>query len=316
MKARWLLPLVPVTFVACHSASSSDASIPAGPAVQQSAAESAVDASDAFQAAMEASDVADMGSPFGGYGGGYGGGGGHGFSGGNGGGGYGCVQHNVISTGTVCGHDYPSDVQIVWNCTSSWGPAVSGSAEVLTTITAPNCPPDSFTVQRQISIDRTRSHDDKVSNLAGTASLEWDSATATSGAKRHLVYSFERKKTDAGTPVKDTKLSGDTTVAWSVDTSGNGGPGGGCNGGDFDGQRVVNGTEEVKHVLAGTTLDATETNLTFAQDCCYPVSGTFAYQFTTTAGMASGSLTFGPSCGDATTQTGGNITLPSCHDEW
>lgn len=307
MKAWWLIPVVPIALAACHSASSSDNPIAAGPAVQQSAADSAVDASDAYQAAMEASDMADMGSPFGGYGGGGGYSGGYGSS---------CVQHNVISTGTVCGHDYPSDVQIVWNCTSSWGPAVTGSAEILTTITAPNCPPDSFTVQRQISIDRTRSHGDKVSNLAGTATLEWDSATATSGAKRHLVYSFERKKSDAGTPVKDTRLSGDTTVAWSVDTSGNGGPGGGCNGGDFDGQRVVNGTEDVQHVLAGTQLDATETNLTFAQDCCYPISGTFAFQFTNTAGTASGSLTFGPSCGDATTQTGGNITLPSCHDDW
>jgi len=334
MKARWtLLPILPLAlplaFAACQSGSLTHNGMdnqPVDPAVlnqEQATSASTEDYADAFQASMSVSDTLDNGA----------GGRGTMFDSNHhahctGGGGWqnGCMAVSVLATASVCNFSYPSSVQIVWNCASNYGAAITGSAEIMTTITS-NCPSGNggsgwsgsaltFSYDRKMTIDRTRSKNGRSANLDGTSDLTW-SDSGNGGPERQMVYDFARTLSTSGTLVMNDKLTANETVNWVQQTNGMGGNGGGMGGGGngggggfFDNEKVVNGTESVDQLLQNNDFTATQTNLTFAMDCCYPVAGTLALS-QTGAVTSSQTITFGPSCGQATNAAGA-LTLPPC----
>lgn len=205
----------------------------------------------------------------------------------------------VVNTATICAFTYPHTVDLTWNCTTAAGAQVVGSAQIINTVTNNNgttCPLTGLTVNRAITLNRTRSKGALAGNLAGTANIVWSTSAGTPGRQKHLTYAMERKITDNSALVLHQQLTGDKTVQFAFDAPDT---------------KTVNGTEEVKHLILGFDFTATETSLDYNRSCCYPVSGTWAFNETGTRNR-SGSLTFGPACGDATTSSGDQIVLPPC----
>ncbi|HVO32110.1 MAG TPA: hypothetical protein VMV18_15315 [bacterium] len=213
------------------------------------------------------------------------------------------AQKQVLATATACGTTYNSQVKLTWSCVGMAGGTSQGEADVATTVTPDACPPTQVSIARQISYDRTRTKGAFSGNLSGTANVNWDVIPGAAAATKEVALSLEHKVTKDGNLIRHQTITGNKIV----DFNGNG-PG------TADDTRVANGSLDVKFLLAGSELNATESNLTFNHSCCYPVAGTISWVKSGNA-TGQGSITFGPACGQAINADGDSLALPDCSEQ-
>lgn len=240
-------------------------------------------------------------------------------------GGPGCMPDvTVLETADVCGHQVPSKVQIDWNCTAPDGHAgVTGSDLVETTLTPDTCPATQVAIEQQITIDETRTFDDKSDHVTGTSTASWTQAppppppTSTPApgstpppppppADRSMTLDLHVVSTQGSTTVHDAQITGSRDVAFDD---------AGTQDDPSDDSVVLNGENHVQDAAQDVKADSSDTDVTRVRDCCWPISGTSTLSLgllsDPTAPVETHTLTFGPSCGDAT-RDGQAITFPSC----
>ncbi len=211
-------------------------------------------------------------------------------------------QRQILQTGTACGQSYDAQVSIVWSCARPDGATASGTATVATTVTPDACPATSFVVAQSIGLDRTRNKGAWTGTLAGTAAVSWNVVPAAHSVTKQVSVQLDHQVTRDGALVRHQTFEG----AKSVDIERNA-PG------EADNVRVATGTADVHFVLAGNELQITETGITWHHDCCHPVAGSLAWIRSGNA-TGEGSITFGPSCGEALNGAGDALTLSACTD--
>lgn len=210
------------------------------------------------------------------------------------------VTKTVIATQTACGASYPSQVQLTWDCQGPNGGTAHGTADIATAITPDQCPATQIAIAQTIGYDRVRDYQALEGELKGTASVDWNVVPGQATATKQVSLALEHTVTKNGNLIRHQTLDGNKTVQLD-----------GNQPGPADDERVANGALDVKFLLAGDELNATETDLTFHRDCCYPIAGTIAW---TKSGNVSGggSVTFGPSCGEAVNADGDSLDLSEC----
>ena len=214
----------------------------------------------------------------------------------------GCTTtRDVLATATACSQSYDSSVKVSWSCVGANGGTSQGVANVATTVTPDACPPTTLAIAQTIGLDRTRTHGDLTGTLTGTSIVSWNVQPAANAATKQVSLQLEHKVTKDGALVRHQTIEG----AKTVDIERNG-PG------VADNTRVANGTLDVKFLLAGDELNVTESNLTWHHDCCYPVAGSLSFVKSGNA-TGEGSITFGPSCGEAVNAQGDSLNLADCN---
>lgn len=213
------------------------------------------------------------------------------------------VTKQILTTATACGTSYNASVKLTWSCVGAAGGTSQGEADVATTVTPDACPPAQVSIARQITYDRVRTKGALSGELSGTANVNWDVIPGAAAATKEVALSLEHKVTKDGNLIRHQTLSGNKIV----DFNGNG-PG------TADDTRVANGSVDVKFLLAGDELNASESNLTFHRDCCYPVAGSISWVKSGNV-TGQGSITFGPACGQAINADGDSLALADCTEQ-
>ena len=211
------------------------------------------------------------------------------------------VTRDVLATATACSQSYDSSVKVSWSCTGPNGGTAQGTANVATAVVPDACPPSTYAISQTIGLDRTRTHGEYSGNLTGTSVVSWNVAPAAQVATKQVSLQLEHKVTKNGNLVRHQTLDG----AKTVDLAGNGA-------GPADDTRTVNGSVDVKFLLAGDELNVTESNLVWHRDCCYPLAGSLSFVKSGNA-TGEGSITFGPSCGEAVNAQGDSLNLADCN---
>lgn len=214
----------------------------------------------------------------------------------------GCTTtREVLATATACAQSYDSSVKVSWSCTGPNGGTSEGTANVATSVVPDACPPSTLAISQTIGLDRTRTLGEISGNLAGTSVVSFNVVPAAHAATKQVSLALEHKVTKNGNLIRHQTLDGSKTV----DLEANGA-------GPEDDARIANGSVDVKFLLAGDELNVTETNLTWHRDCCYPVAGSLSFVKSGNA-TGEGSITFGPSCGEAVNGQGDALELGDCH---
>lgn len=199
----------------------------------------------------------------------------------------------------VCSRSIPSTRSVSWSCTGPNGNGVSGTATVNTTVLDDSdCP--NVSIRHDVTFSRHRQAGTLTADLAGTAqvTLVLDSANHT--AQRTVTLDVTRQVENAGTLIRDQHLTGERVA----DLAANGA-------GPADDTRTVNGTTQIEFLLRGSELDVGATNLLWNRGCCHPVGGRIDWVLSGTD-EGSGSLRFGPACGEALRADDSPVTLPAC----
>lgn len=217
------------------------------------------------------------------------------------GGGDGSCTGTVTGTAeiAVCSRSVPSTRTVTWSCTGPNGNGVSGTATVTTTVLDDSdCP--NVTVRHDVAFSRHRQAGTLSADLAGTAqvTLVLDSANRT--AQRTVALDVTRQVENAGNLIRDQHLTGERVA----DLAANGA-------GPADDTRTVNGNTQIEFLLRGSELDVGATNLFWNRGCCHPVGGRIDWVLSGTD-EGSGSLRFGPACGEALRADDSAVTLPAC----
>lgn len=199
----------------------------------------------------------------------------------------------------VCSRNVPGTRTVAWSCTGPNGNGVSGTATVVTTVLDDtDCP--NVTVRHDVTFSRHRQAGSLSADLAGTAqvTLVLDSANRT--AQRTVTLDVTRQVENAGTLIRDQHLTGERVA----DLAANGA-------GPADDTRTVNGNAQIEFLLRGSQLDVGATDLLWNRGCCHPVGGRIDWVLSGTD-EGSGSLRFGPACGEALRADDSAVTLPAC----
>lgn len=199
----------------------------------------------------------------------------------------------------VCSRTVPGTRTVTWSCTGANGNGVSGTATVVTTVVDDtDCP--NVAIRHDVTFARTRTFADVVAELSGTAQVDLVLDSANRTAERTIVLDVDREVRRGENVVRDQGLTG-TRVA---DIALNGA-------GPADDTRTVNGNLAIEFRLRGSQLDIGATDLLRTRACCHPVGGRIDWVLSGTD-EGSGSLRFGPVCGEALRADDTPVTLRPC----
>lgn len=230
----------------------------------------------------------------------------------------------VLATTAVCGHDVPSSVQIDWNCAGPEGQTLTGTDLVATTVVPDACPATSLSIDQSITLNETRTHDAHSQNVSGSSTASWTqvpppspSGTPAPGsmppppppASRSITFDVHvvATDTDSNQTVHDAQVTGSRTV--DFDDAGTAGD-------HTDDRLIENGAISLEDVVVAKKFARTDNDVALARSCCYPVGGSSTLVITdladATAPDVTRTISFGPSCGQATREDGTAVTFPAC----
>ena len=198
----------------------------------------------------------------------------------------------------VCARNVPSNRSITWSCTGVNGNGVVGSASIMTTVVDDtDCP--NVTIDHDITFLRTWTAGNYRGELTGTSSVRMILDVMNRSAQRSVTANMIRQVFRDDEMIRDQELTG-TRVA---DLQANG-PG------LADDTRTVDGGAMIEFKLADAELELAGTDVLWTRDCCHPVGGSVVYAFSGDW-TGDGTITFGPTCGEAT-DDGEDFGLRAC----
>jgi hypothetical protein len=213
-----------------------------------------------------------------------------------------CVPtKTVVATAMECNNTYDSNVNLQWSCANvgTEGAAITGSAQVATILTPDTCPATSLAGSKNATLSRTRTVGRDSITTNGSVMATWTTSPGIAPPVIQLTRNVSRQVFRDSSLQLDQAISGNHTVNLTYDDV------------HTPTQWTSSGTSTIEFKKDGFTVTTVDNALNFQNGCCYPLSGTT--QFTITGNRTgSGTLTFGPSCGNFTNDGGKAFTLPSC----
>ncbi len=204
---------------------------------------------------------------------------------------------DVIS---VCSREIPATRTVSWSCAGAGGNSVTGTATVVTTILDDTACP-SVQVRHDVTFARTRAAGDVSAALEGTSQVTFTLDALNRTARRDVTLDVTRRVHRDASLVRDQRLTGERRADLAANAEG-----------PEDDTRTVNGNATVEFLLRGAQLDVGATDLLWRCACCHPVGGRIDWILDGPDHDRAGSIEFGPACGQAVRENGGDVELRAC----